>query len=469
MSIPSGKASHSIAPSDPCESDNDLPLSPYAPKRAHQRADALPPPANNDAIFDGSRAKEVAPEGRDMGLAIEADAVATGERQDMKVGVQQVLSAVQQAVEAAQNAINESPFDELSRRSHPYTGPSSKKLGAIDRSPTEINRISRELLLDPAQSASPQPQTMHDRPTQEGGEHHVKSVHDSDLETLEASLRVLHQRQAAAMRIPPAPKLPRSRPVAPDIRPGAYPRERKLDPSQGSPRSLELARPMPLPAGRSRHSNAILGVAMGCILTAGIAYYSLETVRLPSPEATSPLQVPSPEPQSSPTIEPKLLVRPEPYPRAPNADDNETLTDTSTAVENPSQPTAIAAGTIAPKHETMPSPAAAAPAPTTVVPSPHKPIRTLEPEVIVLLINEAKKHISTGDVVTARMIFQRVAEAGDATAALELAASYDPTVLARLGVIGMGADVEKARTWYRIAESFGSAEAKQRLRSLDRE
>jgi len=30
----------------------------------------------------------------------------------------------------------------------------------------------------------------------------------------------------------------------------------------------------------------------------------------------------------------------------------------------------------------------------------------------------------------------------------------------------MGADVEKARTWYRMAESFGSAEAKQRLRFL---
>jgi hypothetical protein len=37
------------------------------------------------------------------------------------------------------------------------------------------------------------------------------------------------------------------------------------------------------------------------------------------------------------------LVRPELYPSASNANDNETLTDTSTAVENPSQPTAIAA------------------------------------------------------------------------------------------------------------------------------
>jgi len=98
-----------------------------------------------------------------------------------------------------------------------------------------------------------------------------------------------------------------------------------------------------------------------------------------------------------------------------------------------------------------------------------KPTRKLDAETIALLVKEAEKHMSTGDVVTARIIFQRVAEAGDAAAALELAATYDPTVLAKLGVMGMGADVEKARSWYRTAESFGSAEAKQRLRSLDRQ
>jgi TPR repeat protein len=76
--------------------------------------------------------------------------------------------------------------------------------------------------------------------------------------------------------------------------------------------------------------------------------------------------------------------------------------------------------------------------------------------------------METGDVVTARAIFRRAAEAGDAPAALALAATYDPAALAKLGVIGMGADVEKARAWYRIAESYGSAEAKQRLKLLDR-
>ena len=63
-------------------------------------------------------------------------------------------------------------------------------------------------------------------------------------------------------------------------------------------------------------------------------------------------------------------------------------------------------------------------------------------------------------------MFRRAADAGDATGALALGATYDPTVLARLGVMGMGADLEKARAWYRTAESLGSAEAKHRLQLL---
>jgi TPR repeat protein len=65
------------------------------------------------------------------------------------------------------------------------------------------------------------------------------------------------------------------------------------------------------------------------------------------------------------------------------------------------------------------------------------------------------------------MVFRRAAEAGDATAAIALGATYDPGVLARLGVVGMGAaDIEKARYWYQKAESLGSSEASRRLQLL---
>jgi TPR repeat protein len=51
-------------------------------------------------------------------------------------------------------------------------------------------------------------------------------------------------------------------------------------------------------------------------------------------------------------------------------------------------------------------------------------------------------------VITARIALQRAAEAGDAQAAVALGATYDRTVLAKLGVVGISADIAKARSWY---------------------
>src|SRR5262249_3353854 len=153
---------------------------------------------------------------------------------------------------------------------------------------------------------------------------------------------------------------------------------------------------------RSRHPNAMLGVAIGCILMAGIVYYYLESGRSPFPEEI----VASLKSRSTSTIESNRSSRAETLPSTPNAEDHEILTDTSTDAEKPPQPTATAAAPLAPKRETMAVPPPTAPAAATVGPSPRKPARTLEPEIITLLLNEAKKHISTGDVVTARMIFQ---------------------------------------------------------------
>ena len=99
-------------------------------------------------------------------------------------------------------------------------------------------------------------------------------------------------------------------------------------------------------------------------------------------------------------------------------------------------------------------------------PSSGKANRALDPEEIKILTKQGKQFAAAGDLVTARILFQRAAEAGDATAAIALGATYDPNVLAKLGVVGMVADVEKARSWYQKAESQGSAEATQRLHAL---
>jgi TPR repeat protein len=93
-------------------------------------------------------------------------------------------------------------------------------------------------------------------------------------------------------------------------------------------------------------------------------------------------------------------------------------------------------------------------------------IRRLDPEDIKRLIKQGEQFAAAGDLVTARLVFQRAAEAGDATAALAMGASYDPIVLADLGFQGISADVGKARSWYEKAKEFGSLEASRRLELL---
>jgi TPR repeat protein len=104
--------------------------------------------------------------------------------------------------------------------------------------------------------------------------------------------------------------------------------------------------------------------------------------------------------------------------------------------------------------------------PVAQIPPASKATRVLDPEEIKLLMKQGQQFIAAGDVVTARAVFQRAAEAGDADAAVALGGTYDPIVFAKLGVAGLGADVEKARTWYQKAESLGSAEATRRLAIL---
>jgi len=71
-----------------------------------------------------------------------------------------------------------------------------------------------------------------------------------------------------------------------------------------------------------------------------------------------------------------------------------------------------------------------------------------------------------GDIVSARLVFQRAAEAGDAAAAVAMGSTYDPLMLAKYGISGPTADVNKARSWYEKAKALGSTEAPDRLKLL---
>jgi TPR repeat protein len=101
----------------------------------------------------------------------------------------------------------------------------------------------------------------------------------------------------------------------------------------------------------------------------------------------------------------------------------------------------------------------AAPGPSAASPGPDR-------EEVVALVARGQTYLASGDVVSARLVFRRAAEAGDAPAALALGGTYDPFVLRSLGVIGVVADAAQARTWYQKAAELGSREAPRRIDQL---
>ena len=93
-------------------------------------------------------------------------------------------------------------------------------------------------------------------------------------------------------------------------------------------------------------------------------------------------------------------------------------------------------------------------------------VRRLDSVDVAALLQRGHEVAAKGDLVGARLLFQRAAEAGDSDAALALAGTYDPIVLEHLGERGLAPDVGAARFWYQKAQELGSKEAPQRLETL---
>jgi hypothetical protein len=74
-----------------------------------------------------------------------------------------------------------------------------------------------------------------------------------------------------------------------------------------------------------------------------------------------------------------------------------------------------------------------------------------EKTITIFLVKRAENLLAEGDVSAARLTLRRLAEAGNARAALLLGETY------------ADADPATARTWYESAAKFGSDEARRRL------
>jgi hypothetical protein len=285
------------------------------------------------------------------------------------------------------------------------------------------------------------------RPAYAGGQPRSATGHrdeiTSDLERLEASLLWV-QREEVATRLPRAAQLP---PV-----PGLSSGDRFNDPYR-SPRSLEPEHLVPTDAVmlRRRFPRWPLIVLIAATLSAPVVYYFFiggwgpPTENGPEIASVGPIAT---APAPTAPREWHQPVKGHGISSLARSDTSSQSTQTSRAAKPPDGGTVV----VIQQDE------------TGIQEAPgKKPVRTLDAEEIRLLMKQGEQFANVGDLATARILFQRAAEAGDATAATALAATYDPTVHVKLDVVGIRADLEKARFWYQKAVSLGSSDAKRRL------
>lgn len=111
------------------------------------------------------------------------------------------------------------------------------------------------------------------------------------------------------------------------------------------------------------------------------------------------------------------------------------------------------------------APAASAPAAPAVVPAPSLSAAAATPAPpgpgttatdIAELLTRGDAFLLIGDVTSARLFYERAADAGDRQAAMRMGATFDPAFLGRAGLRGARGDPAKANSWYNHALDLGA-------------
>jgi hypothetical protein len=328
-----------------------------------------------------------------------------------------------------------------------------------------------------------------------------ESGDDIDLQRLEESVRRL-QREAAVSRLRPAAD------EQPEDHPGdARVQRRRADTYIDGYRVPPSLQPEVLtPPSEYREGNGrlwtVLSMLIASAVAAPIAYYfaaggsssssdqrlasaesrpTVETLTVTAPtiparpprsqervdvaavpEAPPPIstvprrtQAPAPQPPVAPPPVAQAPVAPPPVVQPP-----------AQRVERAAPPPVQTVERTPPAPQRTPPVIERAPPPQAAERAPQSAARSLDAAEVDVLVKQGQQFVAAGDFVTARLVFQRAAEAGNAAAALALGASYDPVVLSRLGVRGVDADVGKARAWYQKAKEYGAPDADRRLSTL---
>ncbi|MGE0419936.1 MAG: hypothetical protein AB7O80_24285, partial [Acetobacteraceae bacterium] len=82
------------------------------------------------------------------------------------------------------------------------------------------------------------------------------------------------------------------------------------------------------------------------------------------------------------------------------------------------------------------------------------------------LLTRGHTYLASGDVVSARLMYEHAARSGSAAAAMAAGMTYDARFLTELGIRGMVADPQAAATWYKRAAELGDDRAAPLLAGL---
>ena len=83
------------------------------------------------------------------------------------------------------------------------------------------------------------------------------------------------------------------------------------------------------------------------------------------------------------------------------------------------------------------------------------------------LLAQGDARLQSGDVTSARLFYERAADAGDGRGAMRLGATFDPAFLQRAGLRNVQGDAAQAQSWYSRALDLHSARGTRQLDSIE--
>jgi TPR repeat protein len=88
-------------------------------------------------------------------------------------------------------------------------------------------------------------------------------------------------------------------------------------------------------------------------------------------------------------------------------------------------------------------------------------------EMVGLLMRRGNTAIADGDIIAARMLYERAAALGSAAAATSVGKTYDIEFLLHAGARGIPPDQTSAVAWFRRAAALGDQEARAQLARIE--